>query len=241
MRKVYQDRLAVIQKFTKFEQFWQASEDELMLLRAQLADCKENNEKLQEMNNTNSESIREQIAKQETDCKAIKESFEAAKRETDELKTQLQIIDDFNEDDLLNTENSFRCDKNRNWNKQQEIMHWLNNSDLKHLKDSDEIINAMCNVSQMNFRVVFFFYSENKINFFLIRLFQDTKHKEFLKVDPIQCSKLHEKLLDIEKRLRVTITNSTSTLNNQHSIGKGIQLKKSLLFILISTTSNIHK
>lgn len=176
MRKVYQDRLAVIQKFTKFEQFWQASEDELMLLRAQLADCKENNEKLQEMNNTNSESIREQIAKQETDCKAIKESFEAAKRETDELKTQLQIIDDFNEDDLLNTENSFRCDKNRNWNKQQEIMHWLNNSDLKHLKDSDEIINAMCNVSQMDSELVF--YSEKKINFFYSFFFriQNTKN-----------------------------------------------------------------
>lgn len=151
LKKVYQERLAVMRKFTKFEQFWQASEDELMLLRAQLADSKENDEKLQEMNNSNSESIREQMARQEADCKAIKAEFEEAKRETEELKTQLQIIEDFNEDDLLLADNCMSGgDKNRNttvWNKQKEIMKWLNNSDLKQLKDSDEIINAMCNVS----------------------------------------------------------------------------------------------
>lgn len=149
---MYQERLAVMRKFTKFEQFWQASEDELMLLRAQLADSKENDEKLQEMNNSNSENIREQMARQEAECKAIKAEFEEAKRETEELKSQLQIIndDDFNEDDLLSVENRIGGDRNRNtpvWNKQKEIMKWLNNSDLKQLKDSDEIINAMCNVS----------------------------------------------------------------------------------------------
>lgn len=140
-----------MRKFTKFEQFWQASEDELMLLRAQLADSKENDEKLLEMNNSNSENIREQMARQEADCKAIKAEFEEAKRETEELKSQLQIIEDFNEDDLLLADNCMSGgDKNRNttvWNKQKEIMKWLNNSDLKQLKDSDEIIHAMCNVS----------------------------------------------------------------------------------------------
>lgn len=147
---MYQERLAVMRKFTKFEQLWQSSEDELMLLRAQIADSKENDEKLLEMNNSNSESIREQLAKQEVDCKAIKASFDEAKRETEELRNQLEIVEDFNEDDLLTTENCIGADKNRNttvWNKQKEIMKWLNNSDLKQLKDSDEIINAMCNVS----------------------------------------------------------------------------------------------
>lgn len=151
LKKVYQERLAVMRKFTKFEQFWQTSEDELMLLRAQLADSKEKDEKLQEMNNSNSESIREQMARQEADCKAIKAEFEEAKRETDELRSKLQILDDFNEDDLLlSNENRIGGDKQRNttvWNKQREIMKWLNNSDLKQLKDSDEIIHAMCNVS----------------------------------------------------------------------------------------------
>lgn len=146
LRKVYEDRLEVIEKFAKFERFWQASEDELVLLRTQLGEIKDNNDKLNDINST-SESMHEQLARQESNCKAIKESFEAARRETNELKAQLQIIDDFNEDDLFNTENGLRCDKNRNFNKQQEIMHWLNNSDLKHLKDSDQIINAMCNVS----------------------------------------------------------------------------------------------
>lgn len=139
-----------MRKFTKFEQFWQASEDELMLLRAQLADTKEKDDKLLEMNNSNSESIREQMAKQEADCNAIKAEFDEAKRETEELKSKLQILDDFNEDDLLLDESCLGTDKNRNstvWNKQREIMKWLNNSDLKQLKDSDEIIHAMCNVS----------------------------------------------------------------------------------------------
>lgn len=140
-----------MRKFTKFEQFWQTSEDELMLLRAQLADSKEKDDRLQEMNNSNNESIREQMARQEADCKAIKAEFDEAKRETDELRSKLQIIDDFNEDDLLlSSENRIGGDKIRNttvWNKQKEIMKWLNNSDLKQLKDSDEIIHAMCNVS----------------------------------------------------------------------------------------------
>lgn len=150
LKKVYQERLAVMRKFTKFEQFWQASEDELMLLRAQLVDSKENDGQLQEMNNSNSESIREQMARQEADCQAIKAEFEEAKRETDELRSQLEIIDDFNEDDVLAADNCMGGDKNRNttvWNKQKEIMKWLNNSDLKQLKDSDDIIHAMCNVS----------------------------------------------------------------------------------------------
>ncbi|XP_031640152.1 sarcolemmal membrane-associated protein [Contarinia nasturtii] len=193
LKKVYQERLAVMRKFTKFEQFWQASEDELMLLRAQLADSKDNDEKLQEMNNSNSESIREQMARQEAECKAIKAEFEEAKRETEELKSQLQIIDDFNEDDLLSVENRIGGDRNRNtpvWNKQKEIMKWLNNSDLKQLKDSDEIINAMCN---------------------------DTKNKEFLKIDPHQCLKVYEKLLDIEKKFTsaTTITTTTTTTTNK--------------------------
>ncbi|XP_055314376.1 sarcolemmal membrane-associated protein [Sitodiplosis mosellana] len=197
LKKVYQERLAVMRKFTKFEQFWQASEDELMVLRAQLADSKENDEKLQEMNNSNSESIREQMARQEADCKAIKAEFEEAKRETEDLKSQLQIIEDFNEDDLLLADNCMSGgDKNRNttvWNKQKEIMKWLNNSDLKQLKDSDEIINAMCN---------------------------DTKHKEFLKIDPHQCLKVYEKLLDIEKKFLSStkpikiVTESTASLDN---------------------------
>lgn len=147
---MYQERLAVMRKFTKFEQFWQASEDELMLLRAQLVDSKENDGKLQEMNNSNSENIREQMARQEADCQAIKAEFEDAKRETDELRSQLEIIDDFNEDDVLAADNCMGGDKNRNttvWNKQKEIMKWLNNSDLKQFKDSDDIIHAMCNVS----------------------------------------------------------------------------------------------
>lgn len=153
LKKVYHDRLAVIQKFTKFEQFWQASEDELMMLRAQLADSKEINDKLllQEMNLSNNECIREQLAKQEADCNAIKEGFEVARRETDELKSQLQILDDFNDNGFsIKNEISINSDKNQNstlWNKQQDIVHWLNNSDLRQLKDSDEIIHAMCNVS----------------------------------------------------------------------------------------------
>lgn len=144
---MYQERLAVMRKFTKFEQFWQASEDELMLLRAQLADSQE---KEHEYNISNSDSIREQMAKQELACKAIKAEFDEAKRETEELKSKLQIMDDFNEDDLLLDDSCIGTDKNRNstvWNKQKEIMKWLNNSDLKQLKDSDEIIHAMCNVS----------------------------------------------------------------------------------------------
>lgn len=146
-----------MRKFTKFEQFWQTSEDELMLLRAQLADSKEKDDKLQEMNNSNSESIREQMARQEADCKAIKAEFDEAKRESDELRSKLQLIDDFNEDDLdISSENRIGGDKNRNttvWNKQKEIMKWLHNSDLKQLKDSDEIIHAMCNVSA---RIIYF-------------------------------------------------------------------------------------
>lgn len=140
-----------MRKFTKFEQFWQASEDELMLLRAQLANNKEKDDKLQEMNNSNSDSIREQMARQEIACKAIKAEFDEAKRETEELKSKLQILDDCNEDDLLLDDSSIGTDKNRNttvWNKQKEIMKWLNNSDLKQLKDSDDIIHAMCNVSK---------------------------------------------------------------------------------------------
>lgn len=160
LKKVYQERLAVMRKFTKFEQFWQASEDELMLLRAQLADSKENDEQLLELNNSNSDGIREQIARQEADCKAIKAEFEVAKRETEELRSQLEIIDDFNEDDLLTAENCLGGDKNRIttvWNKQKEIMKWLNNSDLKQLKDSDEIINAMCNVREHLFLSILFY------------------------------------------------------------------------------------
>lgn len=146
---MYQERLAVLRKFTKFEQNWKASDDELMLLREQLAASSTDNFSLQEMINSNSESIREQIAKQETDCKAIKAEFDEAKRGTAGLKSQLQITEDFNEDELLAAESCVVADKNRSstiWNKQNEIMKWLNNSDLKHLKDSDEIIHAMCNV-----------------------------------------------------------------------------------------------
>lgn len=150
---MYQERLAVMRKFTKFEQFWQASEDELMLLRAQIADSKENDEKLQEINNSNNESIIEQMTRQEVDCDAIKAEFDESKRESDDLRTELQIsMDDFNEDDLLAADKFISSDKNCNttvWNKQKEIMKWLNNSDLKQLKESDEIINAMCNVSDI--------------------------------------------------------------------------------------------
>lgn len=235
LKKVYQERLAVMRKFTKFEQFWQASEDELMLLRAQLADSKENDEKLQEMNNSNSENIREQMARQEAECKAIKAEFEEAKRETEELKSQLQIIEDFNEDDLLLADNCMSgSDKNRNttvWNKQKEIMKWLNNSDLKQLKDSDEIIHAMCNVSSIPGEC----YAgsgckrrSNLISIGFIIFLQDTKHKEFLKIDPHQCLKVYEKLLDIEKKFLLsnkptkTATESTASLDNKHSIGEFI-------------------
>lgn len=144
--------MAVISKFTKFEQLWQSSEDELALLRSQLVASNENNEKLsQEVNNANAESIRAQIVKQEFDCMQIKESFEAAKRENDELKTRLQLIESINETELrlANENGSDSSDKNKNitmWNK-QAITHWMNNSDLKLLKESDDIINAMCNVS----------------------------------------------------------------------------------------------
>lgn len=153
LKKVYQDRMAVIQKFTKFEQLWQSSEDELALLRSQLVASNENNEKLsQEVNNANAESIRAQIVKQEFDCMQIKESFEAAKRENDELKNRLQLIESINETEtrMANENGSDSSDKNKNlsmWNK-QAITHWMNNSDLKLLKESDDIINAMCNVSR---------------------------------------------------------------------------------------------
>lgn len=175
LKKVYHDRLAVIQKFTKFEQFWQASEDELMMLRAQLANSKEINDKLllQEMNLTNNECIREHLAKQEADCNAIKEGFEVARRETDELKSQLQIIDDFNDNDFsIRNEISINSDKNRNstlWNKQQDIVHWLNNSELRQLKDSDEIIHAMCNVRHIQiFQISHFWLHFKMFSFYLL-------------------------------------------------------------------------
>lgn len=215
-----------MRKFTKFEQFWQTSEDELMVLRAQLADSKDKDEKLQEMNNSNSESIREQMARQEADCNAIKAEFEEAKRETDELRSKLQIIDDFNEDDLLlSNENRIGGDKQRNttvWNKQKEIMKWLNNSDLKQLKDSDEIISAMCNVSLKSFpfdpRAIQCANHSLKL--------QDSKNKEFLKMDPHQCLKVYEKLLNIERKFSSSTvkpaklaTEPKAGIDNKHSIG----------------------
>lgn len=144
--------MAVIQKFTKFEQLWQSSEDELALLRSQLEASKENNEKLsQEVNNANADMIRAQIAKQEEDCKQIRDNFEAAKRENDELKNRLQLIANLNDCDPDLDSGGDASDKNKNitmWNK-QAIVHWLNETDFKKLnvKECDEIISAMFNVS----------------------------------------------------------------------------------------------
>lgn len=153
-----------------------------MLLRAQLADSKENDEKLLEMNNSNSEGLKEQMAKQAADNIAVKASFDDAKRDTEELRNQLQIVDDFNEDDLLATDNSIGAEKNRNtsvWSKQREIMKWLNNSDLKQLKDSDEIIHAMCNVRAIGFHFFFLFEcvwkSPYTFSFFFLNRTQNTK------------------------------------------------------------------
>lgn len=142
--------MAVIQKFTKFEQLWQSSEHELALLRSQLVASNENNEKLSQ-EKSDVESIRAQIVKQEVDCMQFKENFEAAKRENDELKNRLQLIENINESELrvANENESDTSDKNKNitmWNK-NAITHWMNNSDLKLLSESDDIINAMCNVS----------------------------------------------------------------------------------------------
>lgn len=203
--------MAVIQKFTKFEQLWQASESELGLLRNQLVASKENNEKLsQEMINSTTENIRAQLAQQESDCKAIKESFEAAKRENEELKNRLQIIEAINEIEMANSED----DENKNitmWNN-QAILHWLNNSDLKHLKGSEDIISAMCNVSipcQMPL-----VHQQLKFNIFS----QDSKVKEIWKIDMENCSQLYEKLLDIENKLSVSDNKKNEGKNTERVI-----------------------
>lgn len=152
--------MAIIQKFTKFEQLWQSSEDELALLRSQLVASNENNEKLsQEMINANSDMIRTQIAKQEEDCKQIRENFEAAKRENDVLKNRLQLIANLNECDVITDNGGDASDKNKNitmWNK-QAIVHWLNETDLKkmNVKECDELFSAIFNVSFFYARLPF--------------------------------------------------------------------------------------
>lgn len=209
--------MAVIQKFTKFEQLWQSSEDELVLLRSQLIASNENNEKLsQEVNNVNAESIRAH----DFDCKTIKESFETAKRENDELKNRLQLIENINDNELMLANEESASDSNKNitmWNK-QAILHWLN-PDLKQARESDDIKNPKCNVSTLVFLI--------KIRFFFLIIFntkhfhlQDLNNKDYWKIDPEKCSQLYDKLLDIEKKLSLTDNKANEGKSNSKSFRK---------------------
>lgn len=178
LKKVYQERMAIFQKYTQSEQIWQNVESELALLRSQLNASKENNEELtaklvsleseynslteqcnqyaekQESHNTIAENLYAQLAKQVLDCQFIKECLDAAQKENEELKNRLQLIENINASELINVSEGSDSDKNKIigsvYNTKPAILNWLNHSSLNKLKECDDIINAIVNVSISN-------------------------------------------------------------------------------------------
>ena len=165
--------MAVIQKYAKSEKTWQNSEDEIVVLQSQLSTSKQSVEELaaklialeseyntiseqcqqyaekQEQHNAVTQNLYGQLAQQVRECQAEKDRSEGAQKENEELKNRLQLIENLNASELIIAEQDSDSDSNKNntmWNK-PAIMHWLSNSELKNLKESEDIINAMCNVS----------------------------------------------------------------------------------------------
>lgn len=155
LNKVYQDRVAVLQKLTKSERKWQNSEYELAVLRSKLKASTDANDELQtklESLEVDNNALSDQCAlikKQAVDSELIRDDLETAQNEIEELKGRLQLIQNMNAEDYDSSDSNKNLTSSCN---KPAIMDWLNNSDLKNQKESEDIINAMCNVS------IYFFY-----------------------------------------------------------------------------------
>lgn len=161
------------QDFTKSKQSCQNGQDEIAVLCSQLDNIKELNKKLAEQiigleadNGVMSielEKMHNQLSKQTDDNQLVNECLDTVKKENDELKNRLQLIENINASELISAEDEDDpSDTNKNltssWNK-TAIMDWLNKSDLRHLRESEDIINAMCNVSKNHNKKIRYSYS----------------------------------------------------------------------------------
>lgn len=167
--------MAIFQKYTQSEQIWQNAESELALLHSQLNASKENNDELtaklvsleseynslteqcsqyaekQDTHHSITENLYAQLAKQVLDCQFVKERLDLAQKENEELKNRLHLIENINASELINVSEGSDGDKNKIvgsvYNTKPAILNWLNNSSLHKLKECDDIINAIVNVS----------------------------------------------------------------------------------------------
>lgn len=160
LKKVYQERMGAQQECNKTKQACQLNLEEIAVLRSQLDSGKELNKQLTDkiieletakgVMSVEMDDLQKQFSKQTDDTQMISDSLETVKKENEELKNRLRLIENINASELINVDDDEEIsDTNKNltspWNK-SAIMDWLNNSDIRNQKGSEGIINAMCNV-----------------------------------------------------------------------------------------------
>lgn len=232
LKKVYQERMSLQQKFTKSEQTTQNCEQELAVLRSQLENSKQKyvelTQKLSEMEGERDELIgqcRQRAEKMEDLCQQLdKQEVEMNRRlkelqvHNEELQGKMRLIENTNVDD---EDDSSDTNKNltSSWNNKSAIIDLFKNSDLRKLNESDDIINAICNVNAVSvFDLVdigippIYNFINDRIHSHISTMylyFQDVKNGSDTKIDLQKCSsQLAEKLLDIEKKYLDNKTNS---------------------------------
>lgn len=164
------------QDSNKSKQVCQTNLEEISVLQGQLENSKETNkqltEKIVELETASGalsgemDEIQKQFNQQVEDTLLISTCLETTRKENEELRNRLQLIENINASELINADDDGEIsDTNKNltssW-KQTAIMDWLKNSDIRNQKESEGIINAMCNVCWQ-----FLFYALNNQIFYL--------------------------------------------------------------------------
>lgn len=103
------------------------------------------------------EDVQKQFRRQTEETQLISSCLESTKKDYEELRNRLELIETINASELINADDDEEIsDTNKNltssYNK-SAIMDWLKNSDIRNQKESEGIINAMCNVSCVTFRL----------------------------------------------------------------------------------------
>lgn len=215
--------MSLQQKFTKSEQTTQNCEEELAVLRTQLESSKQKHEdltqKLSAMEVERDElsvqcrqrtdkidDLCQQLAKQNDEMNQARERLKELMTDNDELQNRMRIIENTNfiaDDDSSDSNKNLTSSGNK-----AAFLDLINNSKLK---GSDDIINAIWNVSSLCLAFFFVFYS-NLIKIHLNVFFRMTKmvpkRNSIWKNTPLNCRTNYwtsKKNISTTKRIAVSI------------------------------------
>uniref|UniRef100_A0A336LQL4 MICOS complex subunit n=1 Tax=Culicoides sonorensis TaxID=179676 RepID=A0A336LQL4_CULSO len=146
LRKAYQERSDAIQRLTTIQRALCSSEDECSLLREQISkltqQIQELTEKLQTIQNQFDEKMTE-AAQNETDKNVVIDGLK------DDLKMLQERMELLQNNYMSDEEEEQQKDKNMSSASIEKLSSLLMNSNIKNMKDSFDIISAICNENEL--------------------------------------------------------------------------------------------